>query len=184
LEDLVDDTTAEMEKIGTFININLDLDKLEDRHETMDHIVLPSEIWKKDVSRIISKDISERKIRGSLTLFEHYRISQRLSAPLKKYRYKLEEIETIEDDSFSFMNVISDLSFFEQQANDQENDYKLSVKRSVWIKKQEVMLKQRDEKLLTLKKAMDEVRQYQMRKHPIKKIRAMYKLMALYTLIK
>ncbi len=184
LEDLVDDTSAEMEKIGTFLKINLDLNKLEDRHETMDQIVLPSEIWKKDVSSIISKDISERKIRGTLTLFEHYRISQRLSAPLRKYQYKLEEIEPIENNSFSFMNVISDLSFFEQKANDQENDYKLSIKRSVWIKKQEVMLKQKDEKLLKLKKAMDEVRQYQMRKHPIKKIKAMHKLMALYTLIK
>lgn len=62
------------------------------------------------------------------------------------------------------------------------NDHKLSIKRSVWIKKQEVMIKQRDEKLLTLKKAMDEVRQYQMYKHPIKKLKAMQKLMALYSL--
>jgi len=205
LENLVDDTSMEMEKIGTFLKINLDHNKLEDRHEKIDHIVLPSEIWKKDVSGIISKDISERKTKKTLTLFEHYRISQRLSAPLNKYRYKTEEIEAIENDSFSFMNVISDLSFFEKKANDQENDYKLSRKRSVWIKKQEQvietkdqhitkqskwiknqekMLEQRDEKLLTFKKAMDEVRQYEMHKHPIKKIKAIQKLMALYSLTK
>ena len=52
-----------------------------------------------------------------------------------------------------------------------------------WVN-DEAFPQQRDENLLTLKKVMDEVRQYQMHKHPIKNIKVIQKLMILYSLTK
>ena len=160
LEDLVDDTPGGMKKIGTFLNIDLDLDKLEDRHETTNQIILPSETWKKDISRTISKDISERKNKDILTLFEHYRITKRLTNQLLKYHYNIKTIEPVDTDVFSFKSVISDLSSLEKiiKIQEEQKDSILKEHEKLYdiIKQKDAVIKERG-KLYDIIKQKDAV---------------------------
>jgi len=121
LEDVVEDTLAEMKKICTFLNILLDLEKLQDRQKNVEKLISSNEVWKKDVNQEISKVISERDASHNLTVFEQYRIHARLGEALKELKYNTETIDIPEDNALiSFSGEMKDLKFFENMVEEKD----------------------------------------------------------------
>jgi hypothetical protein len=60
LEDVVDDHVSQMQRISTFLDIELDETRLETYPRTAEHLYYPWEIWKSEVCGKISADIARR----------------------------------------------------------------------------------------------------------------------------
>ncbi len=183
LEDLVENTVAEMKKITAFLHIDFDEEKLQKRDEVVKQIILPSEVWKEDVSHPIDKSIAERKDKNNLTPFEAYRVSNNLSDLLSKYHYTIHS-SYLKNDSSSFMSLIQDVKYHEEIENGEKKNIQLVHSYNEWIKKDPKICQKQKDTLKQIQEAMKNVHKYRFSKHPIKKLNAINKLISLYNLVK
>jgi len=180
LEELVDNTTVAMHKITAFLEIDFHPENLQKRDEVVNQIILPSEVWKKDVNRPIDKSISERKNKNNLTPFESYRIANNLAGLLNTYHYTIDGSYQ-KNDSSSLISLMEDIKYYKNLHNSDKEIETLIKHYHEWIKKDQNICQKQNDLLREIKDAMKEVKQYRFSRHPLKKIKALSKLMSLYS---
>lgn len=182
LEDLIESPEIEMKKITSFLQIEFDKTKLENRSQIAQKIILPSEIWKADVNQPLDKNISERNHKDTLTPFECYRISINLLDLLNTYHYNI-HCTYMEKDASSLLGFLQDVKYYNTVENGKNQIEQLIYIYNEWIQKDPHICQKEEGKLKQIKIAMENVIQYRFSKQPLKKVNAINQLISLHDII-
>ncbi len=82
------------------------------------------------------------------------------------------------------MSLMQDVKYYEEIENGEKKSEQLVHSYHEWIKKDPQICQKQNNKLKQIQESMENVKQYQFSRQPRKKIKAISKLMSLYSTLK